>query len=304
MNKRPLKDIAASIHQRLLNIAKDTGRPFDEVLQYFAMERFLYRFSLSEFAESFVLKGALLFRIWHGLDSRATRDIDFLAYMDNTPELLAQVIRDVCLIDYSDDGLVFDAASVDAQSIKKDADYQGVRVRFRAYLGKARIVMQTDIGFGDIVHPAVTKSDYPTLLELPAPSVRTYSPESVVAEKSEAMVQLGSLNSRMKDFYDIWRMSRQFDFEGALLSEALKTTLNNRGTSIIAFEELATELLDTESIEKQWAAFLGKAHLEAPAAFADVLTSIGEFLTPVFASVKDQQPLSEKWKAPGPWLRA
>ena len=304
MNKQPTQNIAASVHQRLLNIAKQTERPFDEVLQYFAMERFLYRISISQYAESFILKGALLFRIWHGLDSRATRDIDFLAYMDNTPKLLAQVIGETCAIECADDGLVFDAESVDAKLIKKDADYQGVRVRFRAYLGKARIVMQTDVGFGDIVHPDVTQSDYPTLLDLPAPSVRIYSPESVIAEKSEAMVQLGSLNSRMKDFYDIWRMSRQFDFDGATLSEALRCTFENRGTSMVEFAELKPELQESPNMEKQWQAFLRNAQIEEPATFANVLETIDEFLAPVFASIKNDLLLSDHWAAPGPWRRA
>lgn len=301
MNKRPVKNIPASIHQRLLNIAKEGGRPFDEVLQYFIMERFLYRLSRSKHAGSFVLKGALLFRVWDTPDSRATRDIDFLAYMDNTPDELAKVVREACSIEYEDDGLLFDPESVDAQRIKEDADYEGVRIRFRAYLGKARITMQVDVGFGDIVHPDVTDATYPTLLDLPPPMLRIYSPESVVAEKAQAMVHLGSLNSRMKDFYDIWRMSRQFDFEGTTLVEAVKSTFDNRGTSMIAFDELAADLLRTESFEKQWMAFLSKAQLDGPATFANLLTTIGEFLTPVFASVKEQRSLSDAWSAPGPW---
>ena len=301
MNKQGPRNIPASIHQCLLNIAKDTSRPFDEVLQYFAMERFLYRLGLSQHAESFVLKGALVFRIWHGLDSRATRDIDFLAYMDNTPELLAEVIRDTCGIEFPDDGLVFDAASVKAQPIKKDANYEGVRVRFLGYLGKARIVMQIDVGFGDTIHPEAAEAKYPTLLDLPASSIRTYPPESVIAEKCEAMVQLGGLNSRMKDFYDIWRMSRQFDFEGPLLSEAIKRTFNNRDTPIVLFEEIAAELTNTESIEKQWQAFLAKSQLEAPSSFEETLLSISDFLSPVFAAVKNQQSPLDKWTAGKSW---
>jgi len=169
VNRRTLQHASASVHQRLLNIARKTARPFDEVLQYFAMERFLYRLSQSEHADSFVLKGALLFRIWDTPDSRATRDIDFLAYLDNSPDNLAAIIRDVCAIDSVDDGLKFDPKTVEAHRIKEDADYEGVRIRFRGQLGNARIHMQVDVGFGDLIHPDAVQANYPALLDLPAP---------------------------------------------------------------------------------------------------------------------------------------
>lgn len=278
MIKRSLQDVSASIHQRLLNIAKETGRPFNALLQYFAMERFLFRLSRSTHANSFVLKGALLFRVWDTPDSRATRDIDFLAYVDNSPEFIASVIRDICVIADPNDGLSFDAESVVAQRIKEDADYEGVRVRFRGQLGNARIHMQVDVGFGDLIHPGAVQADYPTLLEMAAPSLRAYTPETVIAEKSQAMVHLGSLNSRMKDFYDIWRMSRQFDFEGNVLREAIQRTFNNRGTEFVVFEELVQELLESEDIKTQWLAFRRRVPVEAPDSFADVLESISELL--------------------------
>jgi hypothetical protein len=154
LKKSTPKTLSASVHQRLLNIARDTGTPFNEILQYFAMERMLHRLSCSSYADSFVLKGALLFRVWDVPDSRATRDIDLLAYVDNSAESLASIFRDVVAIDKSD-GLVFDPDSVAAQTIKEDADYEGVRVRFRGLLGKARITMQIDVGFGDKVHSDV-----------------------------------------------------------------------------------------------------------------------------------------------------
>ena len=212
MKKSANKNVAASVHQRLLNVSRETGRPFNETLQYFAMERLLYRLSCSPHKDSFVLKGALLFRVWDVPDSRATRDVDFLAFLGNSPRNLAAVFREVCTIE-SDDGVVFDPDSIDARTIKEVADYEGVRVRFRGLLGKARITMQIDIGFGDKVHPGVVRADYPVILDLPAPAMRMYPPETVVAEKVEAMVHLGSLNSRMKDFYDVWRLSQQFEFD-------------------------------------------------------------------------------------------
>jgi len=227
VTRRTLQNASASVHQRLLNIARKTSRPFDEVLQYFAMERFLYRLSQTEHADSFVLKGALLFRIWDTPDSRATRDIDFLAYVDNSPDNLAAIIRDVCAIDGVDDGLKFDPETVEAQRIKQDADYEGVRIRFRCLLGNARIHMQVDVGFGDLIHPGAVQAEYPALLDLPRPSLLIYPPETVVAEKAEAMVHLGRLNSRMKDFYDIWRISLQFNFNGEDLYEAVRRTFDS-----------------------------------------------------------------------------
>lgn len=302
MIRRSLQSVSASIHQRLLNIAKETGRPFNELLQYFAMERFLFRLSRSTHANSFVLKGALLFRIWDTPDSRATRDIDFLAYVDNSPETLIDIVRHICNIADPNDGLSFDAESVVAQRIKEDADYEGVRVRFRGQLGNARVHMQVDVGFGDLVHPGAIQTDFPTLLELAAPSLRIYTPETVIAEKSQAMVHLGSLNSRMKDFYDIWRMSRQFDFEGKTLSEALQKTFNNRGTDFVVFGDLAQELLESEGTKTQWLAFRRKVPVEAPDSFANILEPISEFLEPVLETIIAGQAFVKHWRAPGPWF--
>ena len=288
MKKPSSKNVAASVHQRLLNVAKETGRPFNEVLQYFAMERLLYRLSCSTHKDSFVLKGALLFRVWDVPDSRATRDIDFLAFLDNSPENLEAVFRDVCTIE-GDDELAFDPESVVATTIKEDADYEGVRIRFRGLLGKARITMQIDVGFGDKVHPGVVRADYPVILDLPAPALRMYPPETVVAEKLEAMVYLGSLNSRMKDFYDVWRLSRQFEFDDSVLGEAIRQTFDNRGTELIPFGELKAELLENETLEKLWSAFLAKTDITAPESFHQVLDEIALFLSPLLERIDHLQ---------------
>jgi predicted nucleotidyltransferase component of viral defense system len=283
--KKPAnKNLAASVHDRLLNIARETGRPFNEVLQYYAMERLLYRLSCSPHKDSFVLKGALLFRVWDVPDSRATRDIDFLAFLGNSPESLAPIFREVCALD-DEDGLLFDPDSVAARKIKEDADYQGVRVRFRGLLGKARITMQVDVGFGDKVHPDVVQAKYPVILDLPAPSLRMYPPETVVAEKSEAMVRLGNLNSRMKDFYDIWRLSRQFKFDDAVLCEAIRQTFENRGTDLMPFNELQADLLENKTLDKQWTAFLSKSGVPGPESFQEVLDQIAAFLGPLFERI-------------------
>ena len=165
------KNIAASVHQRLLNQARETGRPFEELLQYFAMERFLYRLSQSRYRDSFILKGALLFRVWAVADTRATRDMDFLAYVDNSLNHLVEIVQSTASLEVPDDGLVFDSDSVAAERIKEDADYEGVRIRFRAFLGQARVTLQVDVGFGDVVHPDVAEIEYPTLLDFPSPAL-------------------------------------------------------------------------------------------------------------------------------------
>ena len=250
------------------------------------MERLLYRLSCSTHKESFVLKGALLFRVWDVPDSRATRDIDFLAYLDNSPDTLVAIFREVCTIE-GDDGLVFDPDSVDARKIKEDADYEGVRVRFRALLGKARITMQADVGFGDTVYPDAVSAEYPVILDLPSPALRMYPPETVVAEKAEAMVHLGSLNSRMKDFYDIWRLSQQFKFDDTVLGNAIRQTFENRGTELLPFDELKADLVQNEVLEKQWSAFLGKTGVSGPQSFHEVLDQIEKFLGPLFERVNN-----------------
>jgi predicted nucleotidyltransferase component of viral defense system len=199
---RPPKNIAASVRQRLLMMARETSRPFNELLQYFAMERFLYRLSKSRYADNFVLKGALMLTVWEAPLTRPTMDIDLLGRIDNSIETIADLTREICRQEVELDGIDFDAATVEPERIAEDADYEGIRVRFRGSLDTARIVIQLDIGFGDTVIPSPEPVSYPTLLDLPAPHIRGYSRESTIAEKFEAMVKLGILNSRMKDFYD------------------------------------------------------------------------------------------------------
>ena len=209
------KNLPASVRQRLTNKARETDRPFQEVLQYFAMERFLYRLSRSRHADRFVLKGALMFTAWGAPASRPTKDIDLLARTDNAVEAVTAVMAEVCGQTVDADGLEFDVGSVAGEAIKEDADYPGVRVTFLVTLQNARVSMQIDVGFGDVVTPAATMTDYPVLLDFAAPHLLGYPRETVVAEKFEAMTKLGLLNSRMKDFYDLWLLARQFDFDGA-----------------------------------------------------------------------------------------
>jgi len=228
------------------------------------MERFLYRLSRTSHAESFVLKGALLFRAWSTLDTRATRDIDFLAITENDLEALTVKIQDICSVEYPADGLFFDDTTMKAQRIKEDADYEGIRIRLRGFLGKAVINLQIDVGFGDAVHPETLNIEYPTILDLPAPVLRGYPIETVIAEKTEVMIKLGRVNSRMKDFYDVWLLSQNFGFDAEVLSSAIQGTLENRKTDVMDFDSMRAEILENQNVETQWSAFLRKSQLEAP----------------------------------------
>ncbi|MDZ7781919.1 MAG: nucleotidyl transferase AbiEii/AbiGii toxin family protein [Halioglobus sp.] len=229
-----MKNPAASVRQRLLNLSREQQRPFQEVLQFFVMERFLYRLSQSNHADRFILKGALMLQVWDSPLSRPTMDIDMLGRIDNDPETLLDRIRDVLELETNDDGIEFNVDSLTTELITEHADYEGVRIHFNAALDTARIRMQLDIGFGDVVTPQPTRLPYPVLLEFPVPELLCYSRESTIAEKFQTMASLGALNSRMKDFYDIWLLSRQFNFEPGALKEAISATFGKRGTQLAA----------------------------------------------------------------------
>ena len=303
MKDRKIKNVAASVRQRLLNVAIASRRPFQEVLQYFAMERFLYRLAESPYADRFVLKGALMFNVWRALTPRPTKDIDLLGRMENSTSALAAAMRDVCGQAVEDDGLIFDPRSVAAVVIKEDADYEGVRVTFRGSLENARISMQIDIGFGDVMYPGPEMMEYPTILDQAAPRLRGYARETVVAEKFQAMVKLGLFNSRMKDFYDIWLLSRQFDFDGEKLAFAIEKTFAHRGTTVSVHPTAFSPAFATDPTKTvQWQAFVRKSRLsDAPAELEAVVDAVAMFLAPPAAAASRGHLFGQLWRAPGPW---
>lgn len=305
MTRRKITNLPASIRQRLQHVAKESGRPFQEVLQYYAMERFLYRLSVSEHADKFVLKGALMLAAWGGAATRPTRDIDLLGFLSNQVDEIAAVMREVCEHEVEPDAVAFDAATVAGVVIKEDADYEGVRITFRGTLGNIRLPMQIDVGFGDIVFPEATLTKYPTILDHEPPRLRGYSRETTVAEKFEAMVKLGLLNSRMKDFYDTWALSQQFDFDGATLATAIESTFANRGTTLPPQPTAFSAAFASDPIkEVQWRAFRRKARLEhAPEDFAAVTERVAAFLLPLVAALTQRQSFTGFWQAPGPEWR-
>ncbi len=297
------KNMAASVHARLAEIARRTGRPFQELLQYYAMERFLYRLSKSPHAARFVLKGALMLRVWDAPMARPTKDIDLLGRLENSLENLSTVVREICAVDVEPDGLVFRPATVKSERIREDADYEGVRIRFDGLLARARIAMQLDVGIGDVMVPGPVEIAYPTLLDFPAPRLKGYPRETAIAEKFEAMVKLGTLNSRMKDFYDIWLLSRQFDFDGPTLAQAVNATFVNRRTAVKADPvALSTEFSESEVANTQWRAFVRKGRLvNAPASLAEAVSGIARFLLPVARAHLAGGAFKMNWTAGGPW---
>ena len=297
------KNIAASVHQRLLNKARESSRPFNEILQHFAIERFIYRLSKSPHADKFVLKGALMFSAWTGSMSRPTMDIDLLGKIENSLDMIATVVKDTCDIEVESDGIVFHKDTVSAARIAEDADYKGVRILLRGSLGSIRLFLQVDIGFGDVIIPGPVRVKYPVLLDFPMSEIDGYTMESTVAEKFQAMVKLGSLNSRMKDFYDIWFLSRRFDFKGETLTEAIEKTFEKRKTPLTSEPTIFNlSFMKDDTKKAQWQGFINKTKLaNASVSFEDVAEGIKVFLQPVVASIIDRQTFRFFWASPGPW---
>ncbi len=301
MSSKSPKNVAASVRQRLLNKAKADDRSFQELVQYYAMERFLYRLTQSPHAHSFILKGALMLRAWRSPQFRPTMDIDMLCRTSNEEADIVSHVLDVMSAEVDPDGLLFFPESIISERITEDAEYKGVRIQFLAKLDTIRLNMQVDVGFGDVIFPGPGEFALPTILESPEPLLLCYSRESAIAEKFEAMVKFRELNSRMKDFYDIWLLSRQFDFEGEKLTEAIRLTFDRRGTylpdEIVAF---SGGFIDAKQI--QWKAFKRKLKQEyVPAAFEDVVTEVKTFLGPLASALYSGTSAPAKWTAPGPW---
>ncbi|MGA2091461.1 MAG: nucleotidyl transferase AbiEii/AbiGii toxin family protein, partial [Endomicrobiales bacterium] len=293
---KEITNLPASVRGRLQNKAKETGRPFAEVLQFYGMERFLYRLSHSRYAENFILKGALMFTVWQVPQRRTTLDIDFLARCDNQIANIKKTIRDVCVESVPSDGLIFDPQTIRAESIREDADYGGVRIKLIGFLERSRIPMQIDIGFGEIVYPKPTVIDYPVILDLPGPHLNGYPIESVVSEKFEAMVKLGVFNTRMKDFYDIWLMIRQFNFKGYDLSEALKGTFNHRKTSFPEHKPLFEQVFYEEKSDRQvlWKTFINNSEFNhVPEKLSIIVREIEGFLIRPLEIIKENQEFRE-----------
>lgn len=253
-------NVPESVRQRLLNVSTKNNEDFQQILIRYALERLLYRLSVSRHADRFVLKGALLFRIWFDLDQRPTRDADLLGFGAAEPAALKKLFHEVAEMTVEpDDGLMFDSKAVIVEEIRKDVGYPGVRVTLRAELAKALIPVQCDIGFGDVVTPAPVWQSYPTLLDMAAPALRVYPLETVVAEKLEALVKLAAFNTRMKDFFDLWVLMRHEGLDRAVTHQAIRATFGRRGTQFPT--SVPVGVTDAFAVDKQtsWKAFLRRS---------------------------------------------
>jgi hypothetical protein len=276
---------------------------FQLVLSEFAIERLLYRLGVSRHADRFILKGAMLFKLWSADRHRATWNLDLLGQGASDVAAVVAVVRDLCSIP-AEDGINFDVDSITGEEIRAVDEDAGVRVRFQARLAEARIPMQVDVGFGDTITPAPVRETYPTLLDHPAPSILVYPREAVVAEKLEAMVSLGVTNSRMKDFYDVHALASSFAFEGPTLAGAIRATFKRRGTPFPDDHPrvLTREFLAAPERQTQWRAFLRRGRLDAPPDAGKLAEALSRFVWPVLAAVARGESFSAVWPAGGPWI--
>lgn len=279
--KRELRDVGASVRARLLEQARKKQSDFQLLLTRYVLERLLYRLSVSEYHDRFILKGALLLSVWVGDRYRPTRDLDLLGYGETDPETLIKIFRAICGETVVEDGVTFDIERLEAELIREDAEYGGVRIRTAASVAGARIPVQVDVGAGDAITPAPIEIDYPTLLDFPAPHLRAYPVETVIAEKLEALVVLGMANSRLKDYYDLYLISQTFTLEQRPLTEALRRTFARRGTTIP--EAIPAGLTDefARVWQTRWQAFLGRERMiPVPGDLGAVIAGVRDFLAP------------------------
>jgi len=311
------KNVPASIKARLLNLAREWQEDPQSLLNRYARERLLYRLSQSPYRDRFILKGAMLFSVWAAKPFRSTKDADFLSFGPSDVESVVAVFRDLCsggdrgdARDHGDhdaaldDGVRFDPDSVQGAPIREDQEYDGVHVHLIGFLGTARAHVQIDVGFGDAITPEAQEVELPVLLDLPAPHLRAYPMETVIAEKLQAMTALTETNSRMKDFYDVWVLQNQFGFDGAKLAAAIRATFARRGTEVMPSSCAAfrASFYASEEPLTRWRLYVLRGSFErVPPSFAAVGEAITGFLRPVAESIADGQAFDRVWMPGGPW---
>jgi hypothetical protein len=299
---RELRNVPASIHARLLRIAHDRGEEYQRLLVLYALERFLYRLGRSEHSERYVLKGAMLFRVWEGALPRATRDLDLLGLGIGSQGSVLETLRQVWRIDEPDDGLELESSSLTVEAIRGQVIHAGWRARCRVRLGAAVIPLQIDVGMGDAVYPPAQLIEYPTLLDLPPPRVLAYPKEAVVAEKLHAMVELGLLNSRLKDYFDLDHLARRQAFDGRTLQQAIRSTFERRGTAIPGdrIEALGRAFVEDSMKQAQWSAFLRRVGLGSLELKEVVVRARALAEPPMLAAARGQH-FDADWAQGGPW---
>lgn len=299
-----VRNISASVRDRLLNKARAEKLDFNLLLTRYALERMLYRLSISKQRDQFLLKGALLFDLWFDVPHRPTHDADFLGFGSAEIPHIEEIFRDICRIEV-EDGIAFQPDTVKAAEIRKEANYAGVRVTLLGMLDSARCAVQIDIGFGDAVVPGPDEVHYPVILgEMPGPHLHVYPRYTVVAEKLEALTSLGMLNSRMKDYFDLWILAKHSDFDGQILSRAVAATFERRRTAVPTGVPigLSDEFINDAQKGKQWQGFLRKNALD-PMSLATVVVDLRDFLMPVLAAIAAGGSHDYPWRAGVGWQK-
>lgn len=293
---RDIKNIEASVKARLKNIAKDENINFNQILLLYFQERLLYRLSISNYKENFVLKGGFLILSLTEFVKRPTKDIDFLACsVSNEISYIKDLFRAICNIKVND-GVTFDANTIVTERIAEGADYKGVRIKVNSYLGNARRKLQLDIGFNDIIIPKPQKMNYPVFLnDQKRPKIKTYSLESVIAEKFEAMLRLSYINSRMKDFYDIYIISEIKGFDGRILRKAIFSTLQKRKTPLEKNPAIFTKkFIEDKTKIQMWNGYLNRIGNEL-IEFSQLMKRINTFLYPIYSSILENKEFLKTW---------
>ncbi len=295
---------ATELRRRLKARANELGLDFQQALQYYAMERFLYRLSMTPWCKRFVVKGAVMLRVWDAAMARPTRDIDFLGAIDNTPAAVRAVVMDCLAVDV-DDGLIF-SQEVSAEQITVEDRYPGVGVRIRGELSGARFTLRLDIGIDDATVPEPAWVNYPTLFNELVPHILAYQPPTAIAEKFEAMVNLGLVNSRLKDFYDIWMLARTLSFDGRELVAALSATFSRRDTGLpdespVALTEAFTRQTATTTMWRTYRRTLAASNIEVPESLDKVVDVITRFIMPAAAAAATGGPFEKSWTPASGW---
>ncbi|MEN6300418.1 MAG: nucleotidyl transferase AbiEii/AbiGii toxin family protein [Anaerolineaceae bacterium] len=302
---KEMKNIPASVHARLQNKAKNQNKLFQEILQYYGMERFLFRLSQTQYGRMFIIKGGLFFYARGYSLRRPTRDIDFCVYIENSAEDLVEIIKKAISIPATYDGLYFKNDSVHIEEIMVDADYPGYRIIFDALLGSSVIPLQIDVGFSNVIFPEAKEIKYPVLLEeMEAPVFKIYPPEMIISEKFQAMVRLADINSRWKDYYDIWMLSELQDINGEILQNAISVTCQQRKTHIP--EEIPIGLSDNFATvnQRNWERFLSRNLMSQDSiqSFSEIIGRLRLFLLPPVRAIVEKKPFQLYWKAGSNWF--
>jgi hypothetical protein len=300
MAREPLKNVGASVRARLLQRSRDERVDFQILLTRYALERLLYRLSRSEHRNQFILKGAMLFVTWVEAPFRPTRDLDLLGYGDNSPEAIGDTFRAILTQPVDDDGVAFDVDGLEVAPIREDLEYGGVRVHTQATIAGARIPIQVDVGFGDAITPGPIEIDYPALLDAPAPHLRAYPIETVVAEKFHALAVRGITNSRLKDYYDLWSIANTFELDRAPLAAAIRQTFARRETALPQEKPTGLSEAYVDTWADQWRTFLNRERMAAaPEQLATVVADLERFVLPLIEVAKGDW----RWKPGTGWIQ-